>query len=144
MKHKCDVIELKPACECFLICIFSIGQKTSDRKSKENCSTPSSSSIQSSSNANSSAKQPFINGGRWTKSGGIIIVFCIKHEHIACLYIITMNMARLGGQKIMKWLEIRLNKMLGLLPSQILLTFQTFGVTNSVQFLCDKWYDGLQ
>ena len=71
-------------------------------------------------------------------------VFCIKHEHIACLYIITMNMARLGGQKIMKWLEIRLNKMLGLLPSQILLTFQTFGVTNSVQFLCDKWYDGLQ
>ena len=71
-------------------------------------------------------------------------VFCIKHEHIACLYIITMNMARLGGQKIMKLLEIRLNKMLGLLPSQILLTFQTFGVTNSVQFLCDKWYDGLQ
>ena len=55
-----------------------------------------------------------------------------------------MNMARLGGQKIMKLLEIRLNKMLGLLPSQILLTFQTFGVTNSVQFLCDKWYDGLQ
>ena len=71
-------------------------------------------------------------------------VFCIKHEHIACLYMTTMNMARLGGQKIMKWLEIRLNKMLGLLPSQILLTFQTFGVTNSVQFLCDKWYDGLQ
>ena len=46
MKYKCHVIEFELVCECFLICIYSIGKKTCDRKSRSraNRSTPSTSS----------------------------------------------------------------------------------------------------